>query len=53
MLRLTQERVADLAGERVHFYQHDALTFSYPAQHYDLIVTLFFLDVLRRRRSRG
>ena len=45
MLRLAQKRAADLAGERVTFYHRDALTFPYPTQHYDLIVTLFFLDV--------
>ena len=45
MLRLTQQKVADLAGERVTFYHRDALTFPYPTQHYDLVVTLFFLDV--------
>ena len=46
MLRLAQKRVWGLHAEpQVTFHHADALTFSYPAQHYDLIVTLFFLDV--------
>ena len=46
MLRLAQKRVRELHAEpRVTFHHADALSFSYPAQHYDLIVTLFFLDV--------
>ena len=45
MLRLARKRATP---KRVTFYHHDALTFAYPARHYDLIITLFFLDVFTR-----
>ncbi len=46
MLKLAEKRVSSLRAEpRVTFHHADALTFSYPARHYDLIITLFFLDV--------
>ena len=46
MVRLARKRVSKLRAEtRVTFHHHDALTFAYPEGHYDLVVTLFFLDV--------
>ncbi len=46
MLNLAKKRIATLGAEaRVNFYHQDALTWPYPAHRYDLIVTLFFLDV--------
>ena len=46
MLKLAQKRSSNLrAQSRVTFHHADALTFDYPAQRYDLIITLFFLDV--------
>ena len=46
MLRLARRRVWGLhADARVTFYHADALAFDYPINRYDLVVTLFFLDV--------
>ena len=46
MLKLAEKRVSRLdMNARVTFHHADARTFAYPTRHYDLIVTLFFLDV--------
>ena len=46
MLRLAKRRISRLNIEpRVTFHHTDARSLSYPTQHYDLVVTLFFLDV--------
>ena len=51
MLDLAKERVAASDAEaRVSFHHQDALTSTYPVSHYDLIVTLFFLDVFTQEQ---
>jgi ubiquinone/menaquinone biosynthesis C-methylase UbiE len=45
MLELARSRV----GDRVQYFQADALTFPLPEAEYDLIVTNFFLDCFDER----
>lgn len=50
MIELARRRIA--GSERVHFVQQDALEASWPANSYDAVVTLFFLDCLDAVQAR-
>ncbi len=45
MLFLARRRLSPPEAARVRFFVRDARTLSFPPRHYDLLVTLFFLDV--------
>ena len=50
MIALACKRVRD--PNRVHFLQQDALTISWPTEHYDGVMTLFFLDCFHEAELR-
>jgi ubiquinone/menaquinone biosynthesis C-methylase UbiE len=50
MIALSRSRVQD--SSRVRFLQEDALTASFPENHYDAVVTLFFLDCFNDAEAR-
>jgi ubiquinone/menaquinone biosynthesis C-methylase UbiE len=52
MLALARQRIGDGAN-RVSFLQRDITTWTPPEQHYDLIVTHFFLDCFPRDQLAG